>query len=149
MTGKLILQKFLCYKKAEKRNERGQHITNTELSLVNSVKGYLLHGKHALSLCLFLYMKGNLSLNFLPFLYHCVEAQHILCGGLTPMVRRLNTNYLGGLQLRNQSVICKVVRAIIVFYYDKIIGDAQVMHLLFIVYSKFYTALTLQCLCFV
>jgi len=36
-----------------------------------------------------------------------------------------------------------VERAIIVFYYDKIIGDAQVMHLLFILYSEFYTALTL------
>ena len=59
------------------------------------------------------------------------------------MVRRLNTNHLGGLWLRNQSIICKVVRAIIVFYYDKIIGDAQVMHLLFIVYNAFYTALTL------
>ena len=51
------------------------------------------------------------------------------------MVRRLSTNYQDGLQLWNQSIICKVERAIIVFYYDKIIGDAQVMHLLFIVYS--------------
>ena len=39
----------------------------------------------------------EIALSFLPFLYHCVEAQHILCGGLTPMVRRLNTNHFGGL----------------------------------------------------
>lgn len=82
-------------------------------------------------------MEENLSLSFLPFLYHCVEAQHILCAGLTPIIRMVYSFEI------NQSVICKVERAIIVFYYDKIIGDAQVMHLLFIVYSEFYTALTL------
>ena len=40
---KTYFEEFALSQKAEKRNERGQNITKTELSLVNSVKGYLLH----------------------------------------------------------------------------------------------------------